>query len=81
VQALAETEGGFEVVPVADGFWQDVDTPAMVREAERRLLRSPIKHTDGPVSRHLNRPISLRLTRSWRGSTSRPMRSRPSSSC
>jgi phosphatidylglycerophosphate synthase len=64
VRALAETEqGGFEVVPVADGFWQDVVTPAMAREAERRLLRSLIKDTDGPVSRHLNRPISLRLTR------------------
>jgi CDP-L-myo-inositol myo-inositolphosphotransferase len=65
VRALAaETgRGGFEVVPVSEGFWQDVDTPAMAREAERRLLRSLIKHTDGPVSRHLNRPISLRLTR------------------
>lgn len=60
----AETErGGFEVVPVAEGVWQDVDTPAMAREAERRLLRSLVKPTDGPVSRHLNRPVSLRLTR------------------
>lgn len=65
VRALAADAagGGFEVVPVAEGFWQDVDTPAMAREAERRLLRSLVKHTDGPVSRHLNRPISLRLTR------------------
>jgi CDP-L-myo-inositol myo-inositolphosphotransferase len=65
VRALAadREQGGFEVVPVADGLWQDVDTPEMAREAERRLLRSLVKHTDGPVSRHLNRPISLRLTR------------------
>ena len=65
VRALAADaeQGGFEVVPVAGAFWQDVDTPAMAREAERRLLRSLIKPTDGPVSRHLNRPISLRITR------------------
>jgi CDP-L-myo-inositol myo-inositolphosphotransferase len=65
VRALAadDEHGGFEVVPVAGGVWQDVDTPQMAREAERRLLRSLVKETDGPVSRHLNRPISLRLTR------------------
>jgi CDP-L-myo-inositol myo-inositolphosphotransferase len=47
-----------------DGLvWQDVDSPAMRREAERRLLMSTRKSSDGPVSRVLNRPLSAALTR------------------
>ena len=49
----------FLAVRVAAGVWQDVDTPAMAREAERRLLRSLAKPTDGFVSRHLNRRLSI----------------------
>lgn len=29
--------GRMTVLPIGDGFWQDVDTPAMLAEAERRL--------------------------------------------
>lgn len=29
--------GRMTVLPIGDGFWQDVDTPAMLTEAERRL--------------------------------------------
>jgi choline kinase/phosphatidylglycerophosphate synthase len=44
--------------------WLDVDTPEALREAERRLMRGAgSKGTDGPVSRHLNRPLSRWLTR------------------
>ena len=54
---------GFRAVPVARGIWQDVDDPAMAAEAEKRLLRALIKPTDGPVSRYLNRPVSLWFSR------------------
>lgn len=40
-----------------------VSGPADAREAERRLYRSFIKATDGWFSRHLNRPVSLGITR------------------
>ncbi len=50
-------------VPVDGLLWQDVDTPDMRAEAIRRLLASAKKSTDGPVSRWLNRPVSLALTR------------------
>jgi phosphatidylglycerophosphate synthase len=40
-----------------------VDSPASFREAERRLLQSVRKGTDGFISRTLNRPVSLRLSR------------------
>lgn len=36
VQRLAAA-GRMTVLPIGDGFWQDVDTPAMLDEAERRL--------------------------------------------
>jgi CDP-L-myo-inositol myo-inositolphosphotransferase len=44
--------------------WLDVDTPDALREAERRLMRDQGRKTrDGPVSRHLNRPVSQWLSR------------------
>jgi len=44
--------------------WLDVDTPEALREGERRLMRDQGRKTrDGPVSRHLNRPVSRWLTR------------------
>ncbi|MBI2343154.1 MAG: flippase-like domain-containing protein [Deltaproteobacteria bacterium] len=55
--------GGFWIAPLPQPVWQDVDTPAMAREAERQLLRSLRKPTDGLVSRWLNRPLSLQVSR------------------
>ncbi|MFP6830017.1 MAG: NTP transferase domain-containing protein [Gammaproteobacteria bacterium] len=52
------------VVDVSGRPWLDVDTPAALREAERRLMRDAGgKRTDGPVARHLNRPLSRWLSR------------------
>lgn len=55
--------GRMRSVPVDGRVWQDVDTPQMRAEAERRLLASTRKPTDGPVSRWLNRPVSLAVSR------------------
>jgi phosphatidylglycerophosphate synthase len=40
-----------------------VETPADVRAAERRLLKSLVKDTDGFMARHVERPISLAISR------------------
>jgi CDP-L-myo-inositol myo-inositolphosphotransferase len=60
-------EGRAGAFPVSSGFWIDVDTPADLRKAERLLLDSLGKRTDGPVSRYLNRrfsrAVSARLSR------------------
>jgi len=40
-----------------------VVTPTDVRVAERRLLRSLVKDTDGFMARHVERPISLQIVR------------------
>lgn len=45
-------------------FWIDVDDPAAFTRAEKTLLdRLKGKSNDGPVSRYLNRPLSLRISR------------------
>ena len=45
-------------------FWIDVDDPGSLKRAERGLLRrSGGKTHDGPVSRYLNRPLSVRISR------------------
>ena len=66
IRALAES-GRMRTFDISDASWQDVDTPQMRREAERRLGESMRKPSDGPISRMINRrisiPISLALTR------------------
>ncbi len=62
VRVLA-AEGRAKAIP-ADGFWIDVDDSAAFKKAERTLLaRLRDKPNDGPVSRYLNRPISVRISR------------------
>jgi choline kinase/phosphatidylglycerophosphate synthase len=57
-------EGRAKTVDVTGLPWLDVDTPEALREAERRLMRDQGRKTrDGPVSRHLNRPVSRWLSR------------------
>ena len=57
-------EGRARTVDVTGRPWIDVDTSEALREAERRLIRDQgSKTNDGPVSRHLNRPVSRWLTR------------------
>ncbi len=57
-------EGRARTVDVTGMPWLDVDTPEALREGEGRLLREHGRKTrDGPVSRHLNRPVSRWLSR------------------
>ena len=62
VRILA-AEGCAKAIP-ASGFWIDVDDPAAFHRAEKALLdRLGDKPNDGPVSRYLNRPVSVPLSR------------------
>jgi CDP-L-myo-inositol myo-inositolphosphotransferase len=57
------TERDVRAVSLPRGtWWQDVDTPHDLRLARRRLRRSLVLESDGPVSRYLNRPVSTRLS-------------------
>ena len=54
-------------VPVTDVsgyFWMDIDTPEELKKANRLIVRMSVKGAgDGFVARHLNRKISLRLSK------------------
>jgi len=48
----------------SDRFWLDVDDPAGLKRAEDTLLKNlQGKPHDGPVSRYINRPLSVRISR------------------
>jgi len=70
VSRLARTER-IAPVPLRTGaWWQDVDTPDDMARAGKLLRRSLPRSTDGPVSRYLNRRLSVPL--SWVLSRFRP---------
>jgi CDP-L-myo-inositol myo-inositolphosphotransferase len=46
-----------------DDYWIDVDDEETFKKAKGKLLDTLKKASDGPISRYLNRPISIRLSR------------------
>ncbi len=56
-------EGRLKAYDLDGRFWIDIDTEEAFRKAEDLLCRSLIKPTDGFISRYLNRPISIRVSR------------------
>jgi phosphatidylglycerophosphate synthase len=55
--------GRVRTLDAGDLFWADVTDDAARARAERELFRRLRKPVDGPVARHVNRRISLRVTR------------------
>ncbi|MCH7689686.1 MAG: NTP transferase domain-containing protein [candidate division Zixibacteria bacterium] len=54
---------GFRAVTIGTRFWFDVDSPKSLGLAKKALLRSLSKpDEDGFVARHLNRPVSRRIS-------------------
>ena len=51
------------VFDIRANYWIDVDDEIAFRKAENILLANLKKTSDGPVSRHLNRPISIRISK------------------
>ncbi|MBA7572022.1 nucleotidyl transferase [Candidatus Atribacteria bacterium 1244-E10-H5-B2] len=51
------------VFDINGNYWIDVDDEIAFRKAEKILLSNLKKTSDGPVSRHLNRPISTRISK------------------
>lgn len=63
VRCLA-TAGKVKALDIQGRFWLDVDDPKALEKAERVLLEQVRdKPNDGPVSRYLNRPLSVRISR------------------
>jgi len=61
IELLAK-RGKVKSFDVGDAFWFDLDTPQDFREARRRMLKSLARPSDGPISRHLNRKLSSRIS-------------------
>ena len=51
------------IFDIKENYWIDVDDEEAFKKAENILLSNLKKTSDGPVSRHLNRPISTRITK------------------
>ena len=56
-------KGKARALDIGDSYWIDVDDDDTFKKAEGKLLSALKKPSDGPVSRYLNRPISVRVTR------------------
>lgn len=56
-------KGNAKTFDVQDSYWIDVDDEQAFSKAENLLICNLKKASDGPVSRYLNRPLSIRLTR------------------
>ena len=61
IRILAE-ERKARTLDITNSFWMDLDDENALRKAQKCLLDKLKKTSDGPVSRHLNRPLSIYLT-------------------
>jgi CDP-L-myo-inositol myo-inositolphosphotransferase len=53
-----------KAIDVSGQFWIDIDDPINIKQAEKAIkAQICVKPNDGPVSRYLNRPISIHLSR------------------
>ncbi|KAG0511472.1 MAG: bifunctional CTP:inositol-1-phosphate cytidylyltransferase/ di-myo-inositol-1,3-phosphate-1-phosphate synthase, partial [Nitrosopumilales archaeon] len=62
VKVLAQ-QNKMRYLPLEDNFWIDVDDETDRKNAERLLYSKLGKDTDGPVSKILNRPLSIRISK------------------
>jgi CDP-L-myo-inositol myo-inositolphosphotransferase len=62
IRVLAGNEKA-KAFDIKDNYWIDVDEEAAFEKAESKLIAGLKKTSDGPVSRYLNRPVSIRITR------------------
>lgn len=69
---LAAQAGRARARVVPPGSWIDIDDRRQLEKAATFLLEGLPKAADGPVSRYLNRPVSLRLSRVLAGRRVRP---------
>jgi choline kinase/phosphatidylglycerophosphate synthase len=60
-QILAE-QGKLVALDVTGSFWIDVDDESALQKAKQSLIQQLFKPTDGPVSSHINRRLSVKIS-------------------
>ncbi len=60
---ILSKKGKMKPFDIKENFWIDIDTKEDFREAEKILCKNLTKLTDGPVSKFLNRPLSIRISK------------------
>jgi len=60
---ILSSNGNAKTFDIQDSYWIDVDDEKAFSKAKNLLIGNLKKASDGPVSRYLNRPLSIRLTR------------------
>ena len=71
IRVLAQ-DRKMKTIDVKDNFWIDIDTPEDIKKAEKILCKKLVKPTDGPISKYLNRPLSIRVSRLLAKTTIKP---------
>lgn len=63
MQVLAKN-GKAQTCEVNDYYWIDIDDEVRLKQAEEHLMRTFLnKPSDGVISRYINRPLSIRITK------------------
>jgi len=62
IKVLAEKRKA-KVFDIKSDYWIDVDNEDMFKKAEKHLLSTLKKPSDGVISRYINRPMSARITK------------------
>ena len=60
---ILSKKGEMRYFDIKENFWIDIDTKEDFKETEKILCKRLTKLTDGPVSRFLNRPISIKISK------------------
>jgi len=60
-QILAE-QGKLVTLDVTGSFWIDVDDESALQKAKQSIIQQLFKPTDGPVSRNINRRLSIKIS-------------------
>jgi CDP-L-myo-inositol myo-inositolphosphotransferase len=59
---ILANRGRMKAFDISGKYWIDVDDDKALKNAKSMLIEQLRKQTDGPVSKTLNRPISIRIT-------------------
>ena len=59
---ILSKKGKLKTIDITGHFWIDVDDEEALKKAKRFLLKGLYKKTDGPISKYLNRPLSLLIS-------------------